>query len=94
MILCSAVNCIRILGCYVTVLLPSDVSWHFPVYFQILHRLQWFVDTLTKEMKGEEDKKVVEECLYIGLVIDIRSKSTKAILIPKAKPNSGQAGDI
>lgn len=45
-------------------------------------------------MKREEDKNVVEECLYIELVIDIRSKSTKAILISKAKPNSGQAGDI
>lgn len=60
MILCSAVHCV--LGCYVTIIPPNNVSCIFQVA-EDTPQAQWFVNTLAKEIQGEKGKK--EYCCRI-----------------------------
>lgn len=55
---------------------------------------QCFVNTLAKEMQGEDDKNIAAEYSDLELVTDLKSQSGKPIQISIAKPNSGQVGEI
>lgn len=64
---CGTVRLARKSKCYVILILPSNIYWHFVVsgYLLSVH----FVNILTKEMQQKEDENIVAE--YYGTKLEI-----------------------